>query len=113
MDIKILGRGCAKCQATEKNVREAVAESGVDVKVEKVANLLDIANFGVLRTPAVVIDGEVKCVGEIPSKEEVKKWIEKHQNSDIPRSALGNRGRRTPKKRGRLYLLSERRHPTP
>jgi small redox-active disulfide protein 2 len=69
MEIKVLGPGCAKCQTTEKNVKEAVAESGVDAKVDKVTNLLEIAKFGVF--------GEVKSVGKIPSKEEVKKWIEK------------------------------------
>jgi small redox-active disulfide protein 2 len=77
MEIKVLGPGCAKCQTTEKNVKEAVAESGVDAKVDKVTNLLEIAKFGVFGTPAVVVDGEVKSVGKIPSKEEVKKWIEK------------------------------------
>jgi small redox-active disulfide protein 2 len=77
MEIKVLGPGCAKCQTTEKNVKEAVAESGVDAKVDKVTNLLEIAKFGVFGTPAVVVDGEVKSVGKIPTKEEVKKWIEK------------------------------------
>jgi small redox-active disulfide protein 2 len=77
VEIKVLGPGCAKCQATEKNVREAVAESGVDAKVDHVTNLLEIAKFGVFGTPAVVVDGEVKCVGKIPTKEEVRKWIDK------------------------------------
>jgi small redox-active disulfide protein 2 len=75
MDIKVLGPGCPKCQQTEKNVKEAVAEAAVDAKVEKVANLLEIAKYGVFGTPAVVVDGEVKCVGKIPTKDEIKKWI--------------------------------------
>jgi len=77
MDIKVLGPGCPKCQQTEKNVKEAVAEAAVDAKVEKVANLLEIARYGVFGTPAVVVDGQVKCVGKIPTKEEIKKWIGK------------------------------------
>jgi small redox-active disulfide protein 2 len=77
MDIKVLGPGCAKCQQTEKNVKEAVAEVGVDAKVEKVSNLLEIAKYGVFGTPAVVVDGQVKSVGKIPTKDEIKKWIVK------------------------------------
>lgn len=77
MDIKVLGPGCSKCQQTEKIVREAVAESGVSATVEKVTDTLKIAEYGVFGTPSVVIDGEVKSVGKIPTKEDVKKWIKK------------------------------------
>jgi small redox-active disulfide protein 2 len=77
MDIKVLGPGCPKCQQTEKNVKEAVADAGVDAKVDKVTNLLEIAKYGVFGTPAVVVDGQVKCVGKIPTKDEIKKWIKK------------------------------------
>ena len=63
------------CQQTEKNVKETVAEAGVDAKVDKVTNLLEIAKYGVFGTPAVVVDGQVKCVGKIPTKDEIKKWI--------------------------------------
>jgi small redox-active disulfide protein 2 len=77
MDIKVLGPGCAKCGQTEKNVREAVAESGVDAKVEKISNVMEIARYGVFGTPAVVVDGQVKSVGKIPTKEEIKGWIGK------------------------------------
>ena len=75
MDIKVLGPGCPRCQQTEKVVREAVAELGVDAKVDKVTNLLEIATYGVFGTPAVVVDGQVKSVGKIPTKDEIKKWI--------------------------------------
>jgi len=77
MDVKVLGPGCPRCEQTEKNVREALAESGVDAKVDKVSNLLEIAKYGVFGTPAVVVDGQVKSVGKIPTKDEIKKWIEK------------------------------------
>ena len=77
MDIKVLGPGCPKCQQTEKIVKEAVAESGVSATGEKVTNTLKIAEYGVFGTPSVVVDGEVKSVGKIPTKEDVKKWISK------------------------------------
>jgi small redox-active disulfide protein 2 len=77
MDIKVLGPGCAKCRQTEQLVREAISEAGVDAQVEKVTDLMKIAGYGVFGTPAVVVDGEVKCVGKIPQKEEIKIWITK------------------------------------
>lgn len=76
MEIKVLGPGCARCRKTEQNVKEAVAESGADAKVDKVTNVMDIARYGVFGTPAVVVDGQVKSVGKIPTKEEIKEWIE-------------------------------------
>ena len=75
MDIKVLGPGCAKCETTEKLVREAVAEAGVTADVEKITDLLKIAGYGVMGTPAVVVNGEVKSVGKIPSKEDIKSWL--------------------------------------
>jgi small redox-active disulfide protein 2 len=77
MEIKVLGPGCPKCQQTEKNVKEAVAESSVDAKVDKVTNILEIAKYGVFGTPAVVVDGQVKSVGKIPTKNEIKAWLAK------------------------------------
>ena len=77
MEIKVLGPGCARCQTTEKNVKEAVADSGLDVQVDKVTDLMEIARYGVFGTPAVVVDGEVKSVGKIPEKQEIMTWIEK------------------------------------
>jgi small redox-active disulfide protein 2 len=76
MDIKVLGPGCPKCHETERLVREVVAESSVDAKIEKVTDLMKIAGYGVFGTPAVVVEGEVKSVGKIPKKEEIKTWIE-------------------------------------
>jgi small redox-active disulfide protein 2 len=75
MDIKVLGPGCAKCRKTEEVVKEAVAESGITADVEKVTDILKIAGYGVVTTPAVVVDGEVKSVGKIPSKEDIKSWV--------------------------------------
>ena len=75
MEIKVLGPGCAKCEQTEKNVKQAVAESGLDAQVDKVTDVMEIAKYGVFGTPAVVVDGEVKSVGKIPGKDEIKTWI--------------------------------------
>ncbi len=77
MEIKVLGPGCPKCKKTETIVKEAVAESGVDAFVEKITDVMQIAQYGVFGTPAVVIDGEVKCVGIIPKKKDVVEWIGK------------------------------------
>lgn len=75
MDIKVLGPGCPKCQQTEENVKQAVSESGVEANVEKVTDTMEIAKYGVFGTPSVVVDGEVKAVGKIPTKDDVLKWI--------------------------------------
>jgi len=77
MEIKVLGPGCPKCKQTEQNVKEAVLEAGVDATVEKVTDIMEIAGFGVFGTPAVIIDGEVKSVGKISTKEDVKAWLNK------------------------------------
>ena len=75
MEIKVLGPGCPKCKQAEKVVREAVAEAGVAAEVEKVTDFMQIAGYGVMGTPAVVVDGEVKSVGKVPKKEEILAWI--------------------------------------
>lgn len=75
MEIKVLGPGCRKCQQTEKVVKEAVSEAGLQANIEKVTDILKIGEYGVFGTPAVVIDGEVKSVGKVPTKDEVKGWI--------------------------------------
>jgi len=77
MVIKVLGPGCAKCQKTEKIVREAVAEAGIGAAVEKVTDMMEIAGYGVFGTPAVVVDGAVKSVGKIPKKQDVLGWLTK------------------------------------
>ncbi len=75
MDIKVLGPGCRKCKQTEELVKETVAEAGVEAKMTKVSGMMEIAGYGVMGTPAVVIDGEVKCVGKVPKKQEVLDWL--------------------------------------
>jgi small redox-active disulfide protein 2 len=75
MEIKVLGPGCPRCEQTKKNVDDAVAESGVDANTEKVTDIMEIAKFGILATPGVVIDGKVRCAGKVPKKDEILKWI--------------------------------------
>ncbi len=75
MEIKVLGPGCAKCKQTEEVVRQAVAEAGVEAEVVKITNAMEIAAAGVFGTPAVIIDGDVKLVGKVPDKDQVKSWL--------------------------------------
>jgi len=77
MIIKVLGPGCPKCAETHKTVLNALAESGTAADVEKVTDFQAIAQMGVFTTPAVVIDGDIKCAGRAPSKAEVLAWIGK------------------------------------
>ena len=75
MIIKVMGPGCAKCSEVERIVREAAAESGRAVEVEKVTDMQEFMKYGVFSTPAVVVDGQVKAVGKMPSKKDVLGWI--------------------------------------
>jgi small redox-active disulfide protein 2 len=72
MEIKILGTGCPKCKALEKVTRDVVAEIGIDANISKVEDIMDIMKYGVMTTPALVVDGKVVMKGHVPSKEEVK-----------------------------------------
>lgn len=75
MIIKVLGTGCANCKKLEANVREAVSELGIEASVEKVEDLKDIMSYGVMKTPAIVVDGQVKVMGRVPTVEEIKKYL--------------------------------------
>lgn len=77
MEIKVSGPGCQKCQQAEELVKEVVAETKIDVRVQKVTDVMEIAKHGVFGAPAVVIDGEVKSVGKVPKKEEIRVWLGK------------------------------------
>lgn len=77
MEIKVLGPGCAKCSKTEKLIQEVIKETGVEASVEKVTDMMQIASYGVFGTPSVIVDGEVKCTGKVPKKEDIKNWITK------------------------------------
>lgn len=75
MRIEILGMGCPKCKKTTQNAQQAVGELGVDAEIIKVEELDKITEYGVMMTPALVIDGEVKVTGRIPSTKEIIAWI--------------------------------------
>ncbi|QLC49699.1 TM0996/MTH895 family glutaredoxin-like protein [Methanolobus zinderi] len=75
MKIEILGSGCAKCKKTKEIVEQAVNEAGVDAEVVKVEDMDTILSYGVMLTPGVVVDGDVKIAGKVPSMDNVKKWI--------------------------------------
>lgn len=73
--VEVLGTGCAKCQKLEANAKKAVADLGIDAQVEKVSDLDSIMSYGVMMTPALAIDGEVKIMGKVPDAAEIGKMI--------------------------------------
>ena len=75
MEIKVCGPGCASCEQAQKIVEAAVAAKGVDVTVSKITDFQEIAQMGIFSTPAIVVNGEVKCVGRAPKQAEVESWI--------------------------------------
>jgi len=72
MKIQILGTGCPKCKQLLTNAREAADALGLDYELVKVDQINDILNFGVMMTPALAVDGEVKCVGKVPAVADIK-----------------------------------------
>jgi len=77
MKIEILGMGCPKCKMLYENAQAAVKEVGITAEVIKVEDMDKITGYGVMMTPALVIDGEVKASGKVSSSEEIKKWLKK------------------------------------
>ena len=75
MKIQILGTGCPKCKKVAEVAEKAVKELGVEAEVVKITDINEIMNFGVMMTPALAIDGDVKVSGKMPRLDEVKKWI--------------------------------------
>lgn len=76
MEIKVLGTGCPKCKALTKTVEEVVGESGLEATIDKVEDINDIMQYGVMVTPALVVDGKVVASGKVPKKEELKKLLD-------------------------------------
>ena len=73
--VQILGPGCPKCEKLKQQTEEAVSELGIEATIEKVTDIMKITSFGVMTTPALVVDGEVKIVGKVPSTEEIKQVL--------------------------------------
>ena len=76
MTIKILGTGCVNCKKLQALTEEALEEMGVEATVEKVEDMKQIMGYGVMKTPAIVINNKVKAYGRIPGKDEIKKFIQ-------------------------------------
>lgn len=76
MKIQILGPGCAKCTRLMATAETAARELGLDCEFEKISDLNQIMSFGVMMTPGLVVDGEVKSVGKVPSVDEMKKLLQ-------------------------------------
>lgn len=73
--IQILGTGCAKCRDLTANAETAVRELGIDAEIYKVTDIKDIITFQILMTPGLVIDGQVRAAGRVPSVEEIKQML--------------------------------------
>ena len=73
--IQILGTGCPKCKLLTANAEEAVKALGIEASVEKVEKITDIMAFGVMTTPALVVDGQVKSAGKVLGADEIKKFL--------------------------------------
>ncbi len=75
MEIKILGTGCPKCKSLEKATREVVDQNNIDATITKVEDIMEIMNFNVMTTPALVVNGKVVVKGRIPSNDELKQIL--------------------------------------
>lgn len=73
--LQILGTGCPKCKKLAQNVEKAAGNLGLEYEIEKVTDVNEIMKFGVMMTPALAVDGEVKVVGKVPGPEELKELI--------------------------------------
>ncbi|TDH58634.1 thioredoxin family protein [Dankookia rubra] len=73
--IKVLGPGCKRCETVSQMVSDAAARLGVEVSVEKVSDYAEIAGFGIVSTPGLVVDGKVVHAGGLPKPEDVARWI--------------------------------------
>lgn len=75
MKVKVLGPGCAKCKTTYLLVEKVIKESGLDVELTKVDDIMEMMSYNIMTTPAVVVDGEVKIKGRVPSEREIKEIL--------------------------------------
>ena len=73
--IQILGAGCPKCKALTQNAEAAAKQLGIEYQIEKVTDINEIIKFGIMMTPALVVDGQVKVVGKVPSPEQIKQLL--------------------------------------
>jgi len=76
MEIRILGSGCPRCKEVEKRTIDALTELKIAADVKKVTDVMKIMEYGIMVTPGLVVNGKVVCSGRIPSREEIRNWIE-------------------------------------
>ncbi len=74
-NVKVLGPGCKRCETAEAMVKDAAAKLGIDVTVEKVTGYAEIAKFGIVSTPGIIIDGKVVHAGGLPKQEALEAWL--------------------------------------
>ena len=79
MEIKVLGTGCPRCKTLEKTTRDVVSEMGIDATIEKEEDIVKIMGYGIMHTPALVINGKVVLSGRVPSASEVKEVLSKNK----------------------------------
>ena len=77
MEIKILGTGCPKCKTLEKLTREVVEQNGIDATISKVEDIMEIMKYGIMTTPALVVNEKVEIKGRVPSSDEIKQILTK------------------------------------
>ena len=75
MEIKVLGSGCAKCKTTYEMIEKIVKENQLDATLSKVEAIVELLDYGIMTTPAIVVDGEVKLKGHVPTESEIKKML--------------------------------------
>ena len=75
MEIKVLGSGCAKCKTTYEMIEKIVKENQLDATLSKVEDIVELLKYGIMTTPAIVVDGEVKLKGHVPTESEIKKIL--------------------------------------
>lgn len=75
MEVKVLGPGCAKCKTTFQVIEKIIKENNLDVKLTKVDDIMEMMSYNIMTTPAVVVDGEVKMKGQVPSESDVKRLL--------------------------------------
>lgn len=75
MEVKVLGPGCAKCKTTFQVIEKVIKENNLDVKLTKVDDIMEMMSYNIMTTPAVVVDGEVRMKGQVPSESNVKRLL--------------------------------------
>ena len=75
MEIKVLGQGCSKCKSTYNVIEKVIRENNLDVKLTKVDDIMEMMNYNIMTTPAVVVDEVVKMKGQVPTESDVKKLL--------------------------------------